>query len=115
MTPIFGKVYFFGKLGRVVCLHTQRNCSILHSYQAIFVFCIFEKKSKIQNDRKFWRVKYLLKLGKASLHRYPVNFYFTKRMVSKSTHISLSIVLNVYLMSLYSNFVFCIFCEKFEN
>ena len=30
-----------------------------------------------------------------------VNFYFMKKMVSKSTHISLTIVLYVYLMSLY--------------
>ena len=33
-------------MGRVVCLHTQRNCC------------------------HFWRVKYSFKLGKASLHRY---------------------------------------------
>ena len=31
---------------------------------------IFEKNSEIQSGRHFWRVKYLLKLGKTSLHRY---------------------------------------------
>ena len=35
-----------------------------------------------------------------------VNFYFIKKMVLKSIHISLSIVLYVYLMSLY--FQFCV-------
>ena len=34
------------------------------------MFYIFEKNSKIQNGRHFWQMKYLLKLGKASLHRY---------------------------------------------
>ena len=63
-----------------------------------FCVCIFEKNSKIQNGRHYWQMKYLLKLGKASLHIYPVgqnfaeiplvNFYFMKKMVPKSTHIS---------------------------
>ena len=63
-----------------------------------FVFCDFGKK-----------------IGKASLRRYPVgkkfceiplvNLYFMKNMVSKSTHISLS-VLYVYRMSLH--FQFCV-------
>ena len=44
--PVFGKGNFGGKLSRVACLHIQRN------------------------GRHFWRVKYSLKLGKASLHRY---------------------------------------------
>ena len=35
-----------------------------------------------------------------------VNFYFMKNIVSKSTHISLSVVLYVYRMSLY--FQFCV-------
>ena len=36
-------------------------------------FCVlnFSKKSKIQNCHHFWQVKYLLKLGKASLHTCP--------------------------------------------
>ena len=63
------------------------------------MFCIFEKNLKIQNGCYFGQVKYLLKLGKASLHRHPVgqtflaeialvNFYFMKKIVSKSSHIS---------------------------
>ena len=40
------------------------------------MFCIFEKNSKIQNGRHFWRVKYSLRLGKASLIRYPVGQKF---------------------------------------
>ena len=56
MTPIFGKGKFGGggggKLGRVVCLHTQRN------------------------GRHFWQVKYSLKLGKAGVLRYPVGQKF---------------------------------------
>ena len=47
------------------------------------MFCIFEKNLKIQNGRHFWRVKYLLKLGKASLHRYPVGQTFCQNPTSK--------------------------------
>ena len=41
--PFLGRVIFFGKLGRVVCLHTQRNCSILHSYEESYniVLCTY--------------------------------------------------------------------------
>ena len=45
--PFLGRVNFFGKLGKVVCLHTQRNCSILHSYQAFLCFAFV--------DQKFWQ------------------------------------------------------------
>ena len=45
------------------------------------MFCIFEKNSK-KNDCHFWRVKYLLNLGKASLHRYPVGKNFAKFALS---------------------------------
>ena len=38
-------------------------------FLSIFVLCIFEKKLKIQNGRHLYQVKYLLKLGKVSLHR----------------------------------------------
>ena len=49
----------------------------------IFVFCIFEKNLKIQNGHHFWQVKYLLKLGKACLHRYPVGQIFCQNPTSK--------------------------------
>ena len=64
------------KLGKV-SIHRypvgQKFCQnrfILHSFRDT---SIFEKNLKIQNGRHFSQVKYSLKLGKASLHRYPVN------------------------------------------
>ena len=38
---------------------------------------------KIQNGRQFWQVKYLLKFGKASLHKYPVGQKFCRNPTSK--------------------------------
>ena len=60
MTAIFHRTYFFLK---------DTNS---------FVFCIFEKNSKIQNGYHFWQVKYSLKLRKASLHRYPMDQKFCR-------------------------------------
>ena len=95
-------------VGQIFC----RNRSISHGFRntSIFVFCIFEKKSIVENGHHFWRMKYLLKLGKASLHRYPVgqkfaqiplvNFYLMKKMVSKSTHVSLYHLVLFYMCTL---------------
>ena len=47
-----------------------------------------------------------------------VNFYFMKKMVSKSAHISLYHLELFYICTSWayiSNFVFCISCQKFEN
>ena len=44
-----------------------------------------------------------------------VNFYFIKKMVSKSIHISLSIVLYVYLVSLYFQFCVLHFLSKIRK
>ena len=44
-----------------------------------------------------------------------VNFYFMKKMVLKSTHISLSNVLYVYLMSLYFQFCVLYFLSKIRK
>ena len=66
-----------------------------------FVLCIFEKKLKISNNRLFWWVKNSLKLGKASLHRSPVD----QKVLARSLYVA--------LFSRYKNF--CDFCEKFEN
>ena len=79
--PHFGKgnFFFFFKLGTVVCLHTQRNY------------------------RHFWRVKYLLKLGKASLHRYHVGQKVCRIHSIWHGFKDTSI------------FVFCNFCKKFDN
>ena len=50
--------------------------SISHGFQvtSIFVFCNF---FAIQNGCHFWLMKYMLKLGKASLHTYPVGQKFS--------------------------------------
>ena len=79
MTPIFGKCKFWGENWVEVCLHTQRN------------------------GRHFWRVKYSLKLGKASLHRYHVGQKVCR----------IRSVWHVFQDT--SIFVFCNLCEKFEN
>ena len=79
----------------VICLHTKRNCSILQAYQAFW-----KKKLKIQNGRHFWRLKYSLKLGKASLHRYPVGKTFCRIHSIWHSFRDTSI------------FVFCNFCEN---
>ena len=79
------------------------------------MFCIFEKNLKIQNGGHFWQVKYLLKLGKASLHKYPMGQKLCRNPTSKflfdeengfKKYSYISIVLYVYLMSLY--FQFCV-------
>ena len=63
----------------------------------------FFKNSKIQNGRHFWQVKYSLKLGKATLHRHPMGQKFCQIC---------SIWHGFWDTSI---FVFCNFCEKFEN
>ena len=53
----------------------RRNRSILQGFRdiSIFMFCNFcEKNSKIQNGRHFWRDKFFLKIGMATLQIYPV-------------------------------------------
>ena len=44
--------------------------STVFEIQAFLCFAFLKKNLKIQNGRHFWPVKYLLKLGKASLHRH---------------------------------------------
>ena len=70
---------------------------------------------KIQNGCHFWQVKSLLKLGKVCLHRYPMGQKFCRNPTSKflfyeengfKEYSHISIVLYVYLMSLY--FQFCV-------
>ena len=79
------------------------------------MFCIFEKNSKIPNGHHFWQVKYLLKVGNATLHRYSVGQTFCRNSTSKflfyeengfKKYLYIPIVLYVYLMSLY--FQFCV-------
>ena len=47
------------------------------------MFCAFEKKiQKFKMAAIFWQVKYSLKLGKASLHIYPVGQKFAEIALS---------------------------------
>ena len=61
------------------------------------------KNSKIQNGRHFWRDKNFLKIGMATLQRYPVGQKFRRNR---------SILYGFRALSI---FMFCNFCEKFEN
>ena len=97
-------------MGQTFC----RNCTVFE-IQAFLCFAFLKKNLKIQNGRHFWQVKYLLKLGKASLHRYPVGQKFCRNSASKflfyeengfKKYSYISIVLYVYLMTLY--FQFCV-------
>ena len=57
--------------------------STVFEIRVFLCFVIFAKNSKIQNGRLFWQVKYLLKLGKSSLHKYPVGQKFCRNPTSK--------------------------------
>ena len=54
----------------------QNRSNTVFKIQTFLCFAFWKKNLKIQNGRQFWWVKYLLKLGKASLHRYPVGQNF---------------------------------------
>ena len=90
------------------------------------MFCIFEKSLKIHiiYGRNFWQVKYLLKLRKASLHKYPVGQTFCRNPTGKflfyeengfKKYSYISIVLYVYLMSLYFQFCVLHFLSKYRK
>ena len=68
-----------------------------------FCVAIFAKISKIQNGRHFWRDKIFLKIGMATLQIYPVGQKFRRNRSILQGFQDISI------------FVFCNFCEKFEN
>ena len=61
------------------------------------------KNSKIQNGPHFWRDKIFLKLGMATLQIYPVGQKFRRNRSILQGFQDISI------------FMFCNFCEKFEN
>ena len=67
------------------------------------MFGIFAKNSKIQNGRHFWRDKIFLKIGMATLQIYPVAQKFRRNRSILQGFRDISI------------FMFCNFCEKFEN
>ena len=93
-------------------------------YKDFCVLHFWKKIRKIQNDRHFCQVKYLLKLGKASLHRYPVGQKFCQNPTSKflfyeengfKKYSYISIVLYEYLMSLYFQFCALHFLSKIRK
>ena len=65
--------------------------------------CNFAKNSKIQNGRHFLREILFLKIGMATLQRYPVGQKFRR---NRSIYYGFRDI---------SIFMFCNFCEKFEN
>ena len=84
MATIFGVTNFFLKIGSAThqSYHVVQNfvkialSNTVFKIQTFLCFAFWKKNLKIQNGRHFWWVKYLLKLGKASLHRYPVGQNF---------------------------------------
>ena len=82
----------------------RQNCSILHGLWdiSIFVFCDFFAK-KFENSKWATRQKFFLKIGIATLQGYPVGQTF---------HRNCSIAHSFWDRSI---FVFCNFCEIFEN
>ena len=72
-------------------------------YKHFYVLQFLRKNSKIQNGRHFWRDKIFLKIGMATLQIYPVGQKFRR---------SRSILQGFRDISI---FMFCNFCEKFEN
>ena len=47
-------------------------------YKHFYKFCNFAKNSKIQNGRHFLRENFFLKIGMATLQRYPVGQKFRR-------------------------------------
>ena len=75
-----------------------------HSSSTVFKIQAFLKKNqKFKMAAMFWQVKYSLKLGKASLHRYPVGQKFCRnRSIWHGFRHTII-------------FMFSDFCEKFDN
>ena len=67
------------------------------------MFCNFAKNSKIQNGRHFLREIFCLKISMATLQIYPVDQKFRRNRSILQGFRDISI------------FMFCNFCEKFEN
>ena len=111
MAAIFGGTKIFWKLGHLLSRVTLRIKNFVEIALSSTVFeiqaflclaCIFGKWQTCWNLE---RLVFTDTLWVKNFAEIPlVNFYFMRKMVSKSTHISLSIVLYVYLMSLYFHF-----------
>ena len=86
MAAIFCEKFFWGKLVWLLSRDTLwvKNfveialSSRVFEIQAFLCFAIFAKNSKIQNGRHFWRDKIFLKIGMATLQRYPVGQKFRR-------------------------------------
>ena len=76
---------------------------MVYEIQAFLCFAIFEKNAKIQNGRNIWLDKIFLKIRMGTLYRYPVGQNFVE--------IALSCTVFLYI----NIFVFCNFCEEFQN
>ena len=87
MAAIFGGTKNFTKLGQLLSRITPwvKNFVKIALSSTVFetqAFLCFAFLKKIQNGRHFWQAKYLLKLGKASLRRYPVGPKFYRNSIS---------------------------------
>ena len=111
MAAIFCEKFFVWKLAWLLCRDTLwvKNfleialSSRVFEIYAFLCFAIFAKNSKIQNGRHFWRDKIFLKIGMATLQIYPVGKKFRRNRSILQGFRDISI------------FMFCNFCEKFEN
>ena len=101
--------------------------STVFEIKGFLCFAFLKKNSNILNGCHFWQVKYLLKLGKASLHRYPVGEKFCRNPTGEflfydengfKKYSYISIVLYVYGVPYEPIFLilcFAFFFQKFEN
>ena len=86
MAAILGETKIFFKLKWPLCRDTPwvKNyveitlSSTVFEIQAFLCFSIFVKNSKIQNGRHFGQDKNILKIGMATLERYPVGQIFCR-------------------------------------
>ena len=72
-------------------------------YKHFYVLQFLRKIRKIQNGRHFWRDKIFFKIGITTPQRYPAGQKFRRNRSIQHVFRDISI------------FVFCNFCEKFEN
>ena len=114
MAAIFCEKSFFWKLAWLLCRHTLwlKNFASKSLYLARFLrykhfymFCNFAKNSKIQNGRHFLREKNFFF---ENWHGYSAEIPCGSKISSKSLYLAR---FSRYI----SIFMFCNFCEKFEN
>ena len=91
MAAILGEIKIFGIMCKInqqrypVGQKFRQNRYILHGSRAFLCFAIFlQKNSKIQNGCHFLRDKMFLKIGMATLQRYPVGQNFVEIAPSRT-------------------------------